>query len=114
MPGRSKKADVYLGEKRAGLLERTQRGYRFAYSPEYLSSSDVEPVSLTLPLTEEPYESDGLFPFFLGLIPEGWLLEITCRTLKIDPDNSFDVLLATGGECIGAVTVVPKDEGENG
>jgi HipA-like protein len=59
-----KKAFVYLRESKAGLLEKTERGYRFSYSREYLSTQDAEPVSLTLPLTDEPYESERLFPYF--------------------------------------------------
>ena len=110
MAGRESKAFVYLGERKAGLLEKGDRGYRFSYFPEYLSAQNVQPVSLTLPLTDEPYESETLFPFFLGLIPEGWLLDITSRTLKIDPENSFGILLAAGGDCIGAVKIIPVDE----
>lgn len=110
MVERERKAFVYLGERKAGLLEKGDRGYRFSYLPEYLSAQNVQPVSLTLPLTDEPYESERLFPFFLGLIPEGWLLDLTSRTLKIDPENSFDILLATGGDCIGAVKIIPIDE----
>lgn len=104
------KAYVYLRDKKAGLLERTDAGYRFIYYPEYLASKDAQPVSLTLPLRENPYTSTTLFPFFLGLIPEGWLLNITSRTLKIDPDNAFDILLATCGDCIGAVKVIATAE----
>jgi serine/threonine-protein kinase HipA len=111
MKGRMNRGTVYLGDRRAGLLERTEGGYRFTYYREYLSAEEAQPVSLTLPLRPEPYESASLFPFFLGLIPEGWLLEITSRTLKIDPENSFEILLASGGDCIGAVTVVPEGEG---
>ncbi|MFH1147745.1 MAG: HipA N-terminal domain-containing protein [Pseudomonadota bacterium] len=107
MKNRKDRADVYLGDKKAGLLEKTDEGYRFSYHREYLSSNDAQPVSLTLPLTEKPYESGSLFPFFLGLIPEGWLLDITSRTLKIDPENVFDILLATCEDCIGAVKVIP-------
>jgi serine/threonine-protein kinase HipA len=110
MVNRKKKAFVYLRESKAGLLEKTEKGYRFYYFEEYLSSQDPQPVSLTLPLTEESYESERLFPFFLGLIPEGWFLDLTSRTLKIDPENPFDILLATGGDCIGAVKIVPLDE----
>ena len=77
-----------------------------------MSEKDAQPVSLTLPLREEPYESESLFPFFLGLIPEGWLLDITSRILKIDPENSFEILLASGGDCIGAVTVIREDNGD--
>ncbi len=113
MAEKRNKAHVYLRDKKAGLVERTHKGYRFSYSPGYLSSPDAQPVSLTLPLTKKPYESASLFPFFLGLIPEGWLLNITSRTLKIDPGNSFDILLATCGDCIGAVKIVPIEEGDD-
>ncbi|MCW3081692.1 HipA N-terminal domain-containing protein [Segetibacter sp.] len=36
----------------------------------------IFPVSLTLPLKDQPYTSNVMFPFFDGLIPEGWLLDI--------------------------------------
>lgn len=113
MANKKDKADVYLWDKKAGLLERGDKGYRFSYYRAYLSSLDAQPVSFTLPLTDKPYESESLFPFFLGLIPEGWLLDITSRTLKIDPDNVFDILLATCGDCIGAVKVIPVDGGDH-
>ncbi|MFC1813161.1 HipA N-terminal domain-containing protein [Thermodesulfobacteriota bacterium] len=113
MADKQKKAFVYLWNRKAGVLEQTERGYRFSYDPEYLSSPKAQPISLTLPLTDEPYESHRLFPFFLGLIPEGWLLDLTSRTLKIDPERSFDILLSTCGDCIGAVNVVPVNEDNN-
>lgn len=106
------KALVYLNDKRAGLLERTGKGYRFTYDSDYLLEPNADPVSLTLPLRQEPYESENFFPFFYGLIPEGWLLELTSRTLKIDPENAFDILLANGGDCVGAVSVIPEDQGD--
>ena len=112
MKNKLNKGVVYLRDKKAGLLERTDSGYRFTYYHEYLSTKGAQPVSLTLPLREEPYESESLFPFFLGLIPEGWLLDITSRTLKIDSENSFEILLSTGGDCIGAVTVIPENDGD--
>ncbi|OQX27110.1 MAG: phosphatidylinositol kinase [Desulfobacteraceae bacterium IS3] len=113
MRKRKNKANVYLREFKAGLLERTDMGYRFTYHKTYLSLPDAEPVSLTLPLRETPYTSEKLFPFFLGLLPEGWFLDITCRTLKIDSKSKFDLLLATCGECIGAVSVFPAEESES-
>ena len=110
MGNRRNRTDVYLCDKKAGLLERNDNGYSFTYYRDYLALPDAQPVSLTLPLTEKPYENEFLFPFFFGLIPEGWLLDITSRTLKIDSENVFDILLATCGDCIGAVKVIPLDE----
>jgi len=113
MKSKRKKANVYLRDHKAGLLERTGTGYRFTYYRDYLSLPDAHPISLTLPLTETPYNSDQLFPFFFGLLPEGWFLDITCRTLKIDQKNSFDILVASGGDCVGAVTVFPVKGAEH-
>ena len=113
MTKQGNRADIYLGDKKAGLLERTEKGYRFTYYKEFISSQDAQPVSLNLPLIEDPYESESLFPFFLGLIPEGWLLDLTSKTLKIDPENAFDILLATCGDCIGAVKAIPIDWGDD-
>ncbi len=107
---RPNKADVFLHDQKAGLLERNPGGYRFQYNKDYLDLPDARPISLTLPLTKKPYDSKTLFSFFFGLIPEGWFLDITCRTLKIDPENVFDILVATCGDCVGAVSIFPAGE----
>ena len=101
---------VFHRNFKAGILEKTEGGFRFYYLPEYLSSPDAEAVSLTLPLRAEPYESKKLFPYFMGLIPEGWLLDLTSRTLKIDPDNAFDLLLRCCKDCIGATGIYSEEE----
>lgn len=108
MENRSNKADIFLWDHKAGLLERRDKGFRFVYDKDYLSLQGAQPVSLTLPLTETPYESKTLFPFFIGLLPEGWYLNIVCRTLKIDPKSDFDILLATCKDCVGAVSVLKR------
>lgn len=102
-----KQADIFFHNRKAGRLARDANGYCFQYDPDYLKLTDARPVSLTLPLTPKPFKSDILFPFFAGLLPEGWFLDITCRVLKIDPTNTFDLLLASCGDCIGAVSVFP-------
>jgi serine/threonine-protein kinase HipA len=50
---------------------------------------------LGLPLRHEPYESPAFFPFFEGMLPEGWYLDIVSKTLKVDPEDRFGLLLAT-------------------
>ena len=88
----------------AGLLSETSAGYRFAYDPNYLQNGG-KPVSVSLPLRSEPYESAKLFSFFEGLLPEGWYLDIVQSAEKIDSNDFFGVLLATTGDTIGAVTI---------
>ena len=67
----------------AGILKETDEGYEFSYNEEYLADVASAPVSLTLPLTDKPYQSTVLFPFFDGLIPEGWLLDVALRNTDI-------------------------------
>ena len=51
------------------------------------------------------YESAVLFPFFDGLIPEGWLLDIASRNWKLDKNDRFGLLIACCRDCIGDVSV---------
>lgn len=107
-----KQGKVFLREQLAGLLTESDTGYRFEYLPEFLAQADAEPVSLTLPLSNEPYESSVLFPFFDGLIPEGWLLGIAENNWKIDRRDRMALLLACCKDCIGAVSVESFNEEE--
>ena len=105
-----RKAQVFVNNTYAGLLEETDAGYSFAYAPTYLSASDAIPASLTLPLRDTPYTSPTLFPFFDGLIPEGWLLDIAVHNWKISENDRFGLLLMTCRDCIGNVSIrsIPK------
>lgn len=96
---------VFVQNRRAGLIRETDEGYEFEYDHDYLICSDVLPVSLTLPLTEEKYISNTLFPFFDGLIPEGWLLNVVEKSWKIDRKDRFGLLLVTCADCIGDVRI---------
>lgn len=98
---------VYVGELFAGVVTENESGYQFAYDKEYLSLIQAEPISLTMPLREEPYMSTVLFPFFDGLIPEGWLLNVAERNWKIRRHDRMALLLACCRDCIGNVSVVP-------
>ena len=100
-----RKAFVYVCNQYAGLLEETVAGYSFAYDKNYLASETPLPVSLTLPLREEEFESQTLFAFFDGLIPEGWLLDIVSHNWKINQNDRFGLLLAACRDCIGNLSI---------
>lgn len=108
------RAIVYYGDKEAGELTKKPGGFEFAYRREYLGDPDSMPISLAMPLTEEKYESSVLFPFFDGLLPEGWLLDLTCTAAKIDKTDKFHLLLHTGKDPVGAVSVRPADGERHG
>ena len=102
-----KQAVVFLRGIKAGILTEDENGYTFEYDADYLASANAEAVSLTLPLSDKPYRDKVLFPFFDGLIPEGWLLDIAEKNWKIDARERMSLLLACCNDCIGAVGVEP-------
>ena len=102
-----KQANIYINNIPAGILTEDDMGYEFRYDSDYLTSAGALPVSLTLPLTDKPYRDKVLFPFFDGLIPEGWLLDIAEQSWKISARDRFSLLLACCKDCIGNISVIP-------
>lgn len=98
-------AYVYVRNVFAGKLSETDFGYSFVYDEEYLQRETATAVSLTLPLRKNEYKSKTLFPFFDGLIPEGWLLDIVTHNWKISPNDRFGVLLVACKDAVGNVSI---------
>lgn len=87
------------------MIEETDDGYRFSYDAVYLARTNVQPVSVTLPLASAPFISKTMIPFFDGLIPEGWLLDIAAKNWKLDSRDRMGLLCTVCRDCIGAVSV---------
>ncbi len=98
-----RKALVLQNNEPAGRLIEHQPNlrYEFQYYPEYQGP----PISLALPVQQASYRFDEFPPFFDGLLPEGYQLEALLRRLKIDRNDPFSQLIATGGDLVGSVTV---------
>lgn len=105
-----KQAKIFMYGNLAGTLTEDENGYTFVYDKTYLENKNAEPISLTLPLTDEPFVSNVLHPFFDGLIPEGWLLDIAEKNWKINNRDRMSLLLACCKDCIGAVSIQPVQE----
>ena len=104
----AKTAKILYDGLLAATLSETDDGYVLQYNEQYLQQPDSKPISLTLPTVQESYTSKVLFPFFDGLIPEGWLLDIAVDHWKVNANDRFELLLATCRDSIGAVTVEPE------
>ncbi len=105
-----KKAGIYMDGVFCGVLVEDHDGYRFAYDHDYLEGEDAKPLSPTMPLREEAYEKEFMFPVFDGLIPEGWLLNIVDKTWKINPRDRMQLLLLCCRDCIGNISVREYEE----
>ncbi len=106
-----RKAHIFYKEFLAGVLTETAEGeYIFKYSDDYVINHSEQFIAFNMPIRNDPYISNRLFPFFEGLIPEGWLLDIASKNWKINKNDRMGLLLACCQNCIGAVSVVPKEE----
>ena len=100
-----RKAKIYVSSQFAGILYENDKGYEFAYEESYRNNPEAMPISLTMPLSKQKYVSKTMFPFFDGLIPEGWLLDIACSSWKLDRRDRMGLLCAVCRDCIGSVSV---------
>lgn len=103
------KLDVYLHQILAGQLTVTQGELAFIYDSHYQENAKNPPLSYSLPLQKAPFSTQQCRPFFSGLLPEAHMRTVIARKLGISEKNDFALLAAIGGECAGAVTILPQN-----
>ncbi len=91
-----------------GVLGRTAGDVSFAYDEDYLSWEHAAPVSLSLPLRDQPFYEAELMPYFRGLLPEGLPLESLAASLGLRAEDYFELLAACGLDCLGDVIINPR------
>ena len=98
----------------AGTLTELDTGeYEFVYYEHYIQQYPDLFVTFKMPVLAGPYRSRQLFPFFDGLIPEGWLLTIAAETWRINKNDRMGLLLACCQNTVGAVSVHPLIDKED-
>ena len=103
-----RKAQIFYSDLLAGLLVETDDGeYTFQYDADYIEKYPNQFITFSMPVINTIYRDNRLFPFFEGLIPEGWLLDIASKNWKINQNDRMGLLLACCQNCIGAVSVQP-------
>ena len=97
-----------------GTLERIPgREEQFSYAESYLENEAAQPLSVLLPLREEPFPKRQTRVFFRNLLPEGGALAAVAKTLEVKRSSYLKVLGALGSECIGALVLESADERED-
>ena len=99
------KNDIYLRGKLTGFLESTRNGITFRYS-----SSDVLPLSVYLPVREEPYNARSCLPFFSNLLPDEWEREKLAQNVGVRPSQTLPLVSAVARDTAGAVCVLQEGE----
>ena len=102
-----RQANVYVNNVMAGILTETDEGkYLFRYDDAFLADDGQSAISLSFPKCAKEFTSETSFPFFFNMLSEGANKAYQCRTLKIDQDDAFGLLLATAhSDTIGAITI---------
>ena len=106
-----RQAIVKYNRELAGVLMEEENGeYSFTYDESYIQNNPNQFITFEMPVTSQPYKGKRLFPFFDGLIPEGWLLNIAAESWKINKNDRMGLLLACCQNAIGAVSIHPVKE----
>ena len=100
---------VYKKDLLARLVWEDENGYAFQYDKDYLLNPVYGDVSRTLPLRSEPFTDKNMLPFFDGLIPEGWLIQITIENRKLNPRDRMSLLLTLCQDCIGDIAILKNE-----
>jgi serine/threonine-protein kinase HipA len=106
----SETLEVFYAARIVGILRRGNDGsFSFTYSRQWIDSPDAFAISLSLPLSDEEHSGGAAQRFFTNLLPEGRMRVLVCRRLGISEENDFELLKAIGGECAGALSLLPPD-----
>jgi serine/threonine-protein kinase HipA len=103
-----RKAIILYKNQEAGMLIQHDNGsFTFKYDNSWIIDDTKPAISLTLPKSQQEYQSDFLFPFFYNMLPEGSNKQIVCKLNRLDLNDYFGILLTTAkNDTIGAVRVV--------
>jgi serine/threonine-protein kinase HipA len=106
---------VRLFDRDVGVLGiegevRSPEDWQFRYAPEYLDAARPAALSVSLPLRAEPFVGAVVRNWFGNLLPEGGVREAIAARLRIPVRDDFALLAGIGGECAGAVSIVPPEE----
>ena len=80
----------------------------FRYDPAWLRNPGAMPLSRSLPLREEPFHGKHARPFFAGILPDEGPRQQIAAILGVSERNDFAILERIGGECAGAVSLLPE------
>lgn len=100
---------VFHRRRLVGTLDHQPDGrMAFAYAEVWLEAAGRFAISVSLPLASGPNRDPAAHAFFANLLPEGLVREAVARRLGLSATNDFALLAAIGGECAGALTVLPE------
>jgi len=96
---------VYFFDKYVGQLSQDKYGTLcFQYDQDYVAKNG-QPISHSMPLTNEMYYGNEAHSFFTGLLPEENMLTTTANVIGTSSLNYFKLLTELGKESVGAIQI---------
>jgi serine/threonine-protein kinase HipA len=103
---------VWLYGEHIAIVEQVRGRLRLSYTREAIGKYPMGSplLSLTLPLTPEPYAQRVVGPFLDGLLPEGDARRAIADDINVKASDTYGLIRALGRDCAGAVVVQPVNE----
>ena len=105
---------VWVNGIRAGTWRIPTRGdEEFQYERSWVESEEGRPLSLSLPFSLEnaPIKGPVVNSYFDNLLPDSDPIRRRIQSrFRTESRSAFDLLLAVGRDCVGAVQLMPEDE----
>ena len=111
MKSRNRTLSVLMNGVLIGQLEKTTKGgLTFGYDKAWLNTPGARPISLSLPLVEQPFFGDVVYNFFDNLLPDNQQIRARIQAkFHVATNQPFDLLASIGKDCVGAIQII---EGE--
>lgn len=113
-PRRHPPLRVYQNDRLVGhLLKESSGAIGFRYDREWLDRGKAFPVSLSLPLREDPWRGEPVAAVFENLLPDsGALRKRVAEKVGAAGYDAYSLLAAIGRDCVGALQFIPHDAAE--
>lgn len=109
----TQRLDIWMNGLPVGHWEKTREGDRLSYLGEWIEDEQGRPLSLSMPFTpgNQPYRGDVVSAFFDNLLPDSDAIRRRlAQRHRTGGTNAFDLLVALGRDCVGAIQLLPPDE----
>lgn len=98
-------------QKYVGYIEYTSSAdARFQYDKDYVYNNYAAPISISLPLQEDPFDTTTTKNFFDGLLPEGFTRQMVSSSITNDANDYISILKHLGDECLGAIMILDEKD----
>lgn len=103
--GQAQQLFVAMNGVPVGVLERLSGGkLTFQYDLSWLDDARSRPISLSMPITDQPYSGEVVENYFDNLLPDNENIRRRIRTrFNAKSTQCYDLLSEIGADCVGAL-----------